>query len=145
MGLRQTDPFFLCFIAVIGAALIYQQLFPHQIDSAAIASRNPWFDLNIHRATEPVMVRFGGDWHAKSRCFDFQLCAVEPMFKGRMKILRVDVKEQPDLANAFRVRSIPHSFIVYRGMIITSKRGQLAQEVLENWMEQGLRTAYQFK
>lgn len=132
MESRRSNPFLLFLIAMTGLLVLYQMFTRDLIDSEAIASSNLWYAQNIHRATDPVLVTFGADWCGNCRCFDGKLHALEPMLRGRMKMLRVDVEEEPELAQAFGVWRIPHSVIIYHGKIVSSQRGGMAQGVLEN-------------
>lgn len=140
---RGSGPF-LFFVAAFGLVVLYQYMGQErQIDADAIASRDPWFEQNIQHATEPVLVKFGADWCGPCRSLDETLQTVGPRFQGRMKVLRVDVDKQFDLAQTFGVSAIPHSFILYHGRIVDSRRGSMAKDTLEAWMEQGLKEAYQ--
>ncbi|MFN6162445.1 MAG: thioredoxin family protein [Planctomycetota bacterium] len=140
---RGSGPF-LFFVAAFGLVVMYQYMGQErQIDADAIASRDPWFEQNIQHATEPVLVKFGADWCGPCRSLDETLQTVGPRFQGRMKVLRVDVDKQFDLAQTFGVSAIPHSFILYQGRIVDSRRGSMAKDTLEAWMEQGLKEAYQ--
>lgn len=140
---RGSGPF-LFFAAAFGLVVLYQYMGQErQIDADAIASRDPWFEQNIQHATEPVLVKFGADWCGPCRSLDETLQTVGPRFQGRMKVLRVDVDKQFDLAQTFGVSAIPHSFILYQGRIVDSRRGSMAKDTLEAWMEQGLKEAYQ--
>ncbi|MFN6129073.1 MAG: thioredoxin family protein [Planctomycetota bacterium] len=140
---RGSGPF-LFFVAAFGLVVLYQYMGQErQIDADAIASRDPWFEQNIQHATEPVLVKFGADWCGPCRSLDETLQTVGPRFQGRMKVLRVDVDKQFDLAQTFGVSAIPHSFILYQGRIVDSRRGSMAKDTLEAWMEQGLKEAYQ--
>jgi len=140
---RGSGPFLL-FAAALGLVVLNQYMGQErQIDAEAIASRDPWFEYNIHHATEPVLVKFGADWCGPCRSLDESLRTVTPRFQGRMKVLRVDVDKNPELSQTFGVRSIPHSFILYQGRIVDSRRGSMAKDTLVTWMEQGLKEAYQ--
>lgn len=127
----------------LGLVVLYQYFGEEKkIDAQAIASRDPWFERHIYGEGGPVLLKFGAEWCGPCRSLDANLRTVEPMFRGRIKVVRVDVGEHPELAQTFGVRSIPHSFVIYQGRIVEQRRGSMEIETLRQWIAQVSEKAY---
>ena len=55
-----------------------------------------------------------------------------------LKIVKVDVDEEADLAQQFQIRSVPTLFLYKNGSLIEAKSGLMHYPALENWVESRL-------
>lgn len=62
----------------------------------------------------PVLVDFWAPWCGPCRTLSPLLAAIESEFKGRLKVVKVNVDENPMLAQQFGASSIP-TMIVIKG------------------------------
>ena len=68
---------------------------------------NSTFSKDVLQSPVPVMVDFYADWCGPCRMLAHTLEKLSKEFAGRVKILKVNVDAEPELANEFRVESIP--------------------------------------
>ncbi len=72
------------------------------------------FDLEVLRIDRPVVVDFSAAWCGPCRALAPTMEELAREFDGQAGVVQVDVDEHPELAERFRVASIP-CLIVFRG------------------------------
>ncbi len=92
------------------------------------------FDEEVGGATEPVVVDFWAEWCGPCKMVAPVLDEIAEEHDGKLKIRKLNVDENPDIARRFSVMSIP-TMIVFKdgkeaGRIVGAKgKGQLIQEI----------------
>lgn len=79
------------------------------------------FDATLASA-EPVMVDFWATWCGPCRMIGPVIEELATEYKGKAKVCKVDVDEQPELAERFQVMTIP--------TVIVFKNGQIAEKTI---------------
>ncbi len=78
------------------------------------------FDEEVLHSDIPVIVDFYADWCGPCKMLAPELEAVAEEFRGKVKIGKVNVDEQGELANAFSINAIP-AVIVFKNGKETAK------------------------
>ena len=73
------------------------------------------FDEEVLQSDIPVIVDFYADWCGPCKMLAPELEAVEKELEGKVKIGKVNVDEQGELANAFGVNAIPAVIVFKNG------------------------------
>lgn len=89
------------------------------------------FDTEIQGANTPVLVDFWAPWCGPCRMLSPVLDELAGEMSGQVKILKVNVDEEPELASKFGVMTIP--------TVIAFKQGKEANKVV------GFRSKEDFK
>lgn len=89
------------------------------------------FDSEIKNSNLPVLVDFWAPWCGPCKMLSPVLDELAGEMSGKIKILKVNVDEEPELASKFGVMSIP--------TVIAFKQGKAANKVV------GFRSKEEFK
>ena len=94
------------------------------------------FDEVIGSSTEPIVVDFWADWCGPCKMIAPILEEIATEHSGKVKVAKLNVDEDPDLARRFDVMSIP-TLIVFKDGVVAKRmvgakgKGQLLQELSE--------------
>jgi thioredoxin len=94
-----------------------------------------WFQSTVVEESRPVLVKFGAEWCGPCRSMDSTIASIEPALKEKVKIVRVDVDENPDLASQYGVHAIPHSFLFSQGKVLDQRKGSMDADSLLDWVD----------
>ena len=114
--------------------LIWQILFPLVYIFVAGYAYSSLINEN-----EIVAIDFWAAWCAPCKTFGKIYEAVSNHFPA-IKFAKINIEEEPELANAFNVRSIPHLVIIKEGIAIYSDSGSLPQSTLKELLEKAIDT-----
>ena len=86
-------------------------------------------------ARQPVVVDFWAPWCAPCRALGPLLEKLEAEYGGRFRLVKVNLDENPALAEAFGVRSIPAVFGFREGRAVASFVGAQPEREVRAWIE----------
>lgn len=93
---------------------------------------NPVAFENMLKNQPIVLVDFYATWCEPCKMLDGILEDLEGMLSGKAKIWKLDVDQQPALAEKFGIRSVPTLFIFKNGEVVWRMAGfKLAHELRE--------------
>ena len=93
------------------------------------------FDQDVIQSEVPVMVDFWAPWCAPCRSMGQTLDQVAPEMSGRVKIVKVNVDENPQVAARFGIQSIPTLIFFRESEAIGMIPGALPAEALRQALE----------
>jgi thioredoxin 1 len=108
----------------------------------AIAVTGDRFETEVLKSTEPVLVDFWAVWCGPCRAIAPAVEEIATEFKGRLKVVKVDVDENQDIAVKYSVLSIPTLIVFKNGQAVDrmvgappNAKGVLTQKVKANQSE----------
>jgi len=93
------------------------------------------YQKEIHEAKETVLLDFWAPWCGPCRMVSPIVDEVAREATDRIKIGKVNVDEQPELAESFRVMSIPTLIVMQDGEIVEQKVGVQNKEAILKMLE----------
>ena len=93
------------------------------------------YQKEIHEAKETVLLDFWAPWCGPCRMVSPIVDEVAREATDRVKIGKVNVDEQPELAESFRVMSIPTLIVMQDGEIVEQKVGVQNKEAILKMLE----------
>jgi thioredoxin 1 len=99
-------------------------------DNVHVVSTQTW-EQEILNSTQPVLVDFWATWCAPCRALAPTIDALATQFAGKVKVAKLDVDENPDVAARFGVQSIPTLLVFKGGRVVEQRIGALPKSELE--------------
>ncbi len=100
-----------------------------------VAVTDATFDAEVRDSDIPVVVDFWAEWCGPCKQIGPALEELSVEYAGRVKIAKVNVDENPNVAAAMGIRSIPALFLVKDGKIVANKVGAAPKSALASWIE----------
>ena len=88
------------------------------------------FEQEVVKSTTPVLVDFWAEWCGPCRVVAPIVDQLADELKGKLKVAKVDVDENQDLAGQFQVMSIPTLIIFKGGKAVEQMVGAMPKEQL---------------
>src|SRR5215467_7308045 len=92
------------------------------------------FDSDVLKSAEPVVVDFWAEWCGPCKMIAPSLEELAVEFKGKVKVAKLNIDENPELAAQFGVRSIPTLAMFKAGEVADIKVGAAPKTALLNWI-----------
>ncbi len=88
------------------------------------------FEKEALQSPLPVLLDFWAPWCGPCRMLAPELKALAVEYAGRVVVGKVNVDEEPELAAAFRVSSIPTVVVIRDGKVVRTSVGYKPKEAL---------------
>ncbi|MET3792131.1 thioredoxin [Aquamicrobium terrae] len=92
------------------------------------------FQADVLDAKEPVVVDFWAEWCGPCKMIGPSLEEISNELGGKVKIAKLNIDENPELAAQFGVRSIPTLMIFKDGQVADTKVGAAPKTALSHWI-----------
>jgi thioredoxin 1 len=93
------------------------------------------FPQDVLNSSEPVVVDFWAEWCGPCRMIGPALEEISNEMAGKVKIAKLNVDENPQVASQFGIRSIPALMLFKDGKVVAQKIGAAPKGDLAKWIQ----------
>lgn len=105
---------------------------------ATVAVTDATFDQEVRKSDVPVVVDFWAEWCGPCRQIGPSLEELAGEYAGKVKIVKVNVDENPESPAVLGVRGIPALFLFKDGQVVSNKIGAAPKAALKSWIDQSI-------
>lgn len=93
------------------------------------------FEQEVLRADMPVLVDFWASWCGPCQMLSPVIAEIAEEYAGKVKVGKVNVDEQPNLANRYGIASIPTVMLFKNGEVVNTSLGYRPKNDLETMLK----------
>jgi thioredoxin 1 len=101
---------------------------------ATVKVDNSNFQSEVLDSVEPVVVDFWAEWCGPCKMIAPSLEEISNEMAGKVKVVKLNIDENPELAAKFGVRSIPTLALFKAGEVADIKVGAAPKSALSSWI-----------
>ena len=101
---------------------------------ATVNVDNNSFKNDVLEASEPVVVDFWAEWCGPCKMISPSLEEIATEMNGKIKVAKLNIDENPELAAQYGVRSIPTLMLFKNGEVADMKVGAAPKTALSAWI-----------
>lgn len=103
-----------------------------------VAVTDDTFDAEVKNSDIPVVVDFWAEWCGPCKQIGPALEELSNEMEGQIKVVKVDVDNNPNSPAAMGVRGIPALFIFKDGQVISNRAGAAPKAALQSWIQDSI-------
>jgi len=92
------------------------------------------FDQDVLKASGPVVVDFWAEWCGPCRMISPALEEISNSLNGKVKIVKLNVDENPATTTKYGIMSIPTLMLFKNGELTSRQVGAAPKQKLEQWI-----------
>jgi thioredoxin 1 len=105
---------------------------------ATVAVTDDTFETEVVKSDIPVVVDFWAEWCGPCKQIGPSLEELSEEYAGKVKIVKVNVDENPNSPAQMGVRGIPALFMFKGGQVVSNKTGAAPKGVLQAWIDESV-------
>ncbi len=93
------------------------------------------FENDVLKADGPVVVDFWAEWCGPCKALSPLVDEVSKELGGRVKIMKMNIDENPHTPTKYGVRGIPTLMVFKGGQVTETKVGGMSKQQLTQWVD----------
>jgi thioredoxin 1 len=99
------------------------------------------FDADVIQSDTPVLLDFWAEWCSPCKMIAPILDQIAQEYDGRLRIVKLNIDENPQTPQKFNIRSIPTLLLFNQGSVAAQQVGAVGKAQLESFLGQHLGNA----
>jgi thioredoxin 1 len=95
-------------------------------------------EADVMKASQLTLVDFWAEWCGPCKALGPTIDALADQYAGRVKVFKLNVDENPDAAQRFRIRGIPTVILLKDGQVIDQLVGNQSKDSFVSTIEKHL-------
>ena len=96
------------------------------------------FKADVLESDKFVLDDFWAEWCGPCKAIAPSLEEISEEMKGKLKVVKVNVDENPTVSQSYSIRSIPALMIFKNGEKVSEKMGAIPKSALQAWVNETL-------
>jgi len=96
------------------------------------------FEDEVVNSDTPVLIDFWAEWCGPCKEISSILEEIANEMKNKLKIVKINIDENPNISNQYGIQSIPTLIIFKKGEPIVTKIGSGIKSELLTWIERSI-------
>lgn len=105
---------------------------------ATVAVTDATFDAEVRQSPIPVVVDFWAEWCTPCKVIGPALEEISAEYAGKIKVVKVNVDENPNSSAQMGVRGIPALFVFKDGEVVSNRAGAAPKAALQSWIDSAI-------
>jgi len=96
------------------------------------------FEEEVLKSDVPVLIDFWAEWCGPCKMLTPIIEELSKSMEGKVKILKMNIDDNPDTPSTLGIRSIPTMMLFKDGKQLASKVGALPKSSIEEWINSNI-------
>ncbi|MFO7288095.1 MAG: thioredoxin TrxA [Gammaproteobacteria bacterium] len=96
------------------------------------------FERDVLNADSPVLLDFWAEWCAPCKMIAPILDAIAEEYKGRLRVVKLNIDENPQTPPKYNIRSIPTLLLFRDGSVAAQQVGAVSKAQLQSFIESNI-------
>ena len=105
------------------------------MNKLTLTELNNIYPLGENRIGKPIFIDFYADWWGPCRMFEQVLNEVVPDYQDKIQMYKVNIEDEPQVAQKFGARSIPYMAFISENGERQTQVGSMNKETLKYYFE----------